>query len=351
MRARTSSPWASAVQKQQHGACPARAYRGIAPSPSAKDHRLVVAGSVGQADDAHLVAGLGAPLRRATPPWRRPCRRSTPVFTARENSAQDCTRRLLSTCGVIVERMAGEEEADRLVFAPQPLRRQPRLDLRACTIGSGAAPRRRTIRSGRCVAASWARCARASTASIGREGAGAVRLELVERAGGGETFQHALVDRARIDAPGEVGEVGERALARAPRRSPSTACAADALERRKRIMDGVARRRRNRRRSDSPRAASTLMPRRSRLGAEFGELVGIAHVERHRRRQELDRIVRLHIGRLVGDAARKAPNAILLKPYSANFAQASKIVRRAPCRCRARPRRRRNGRAAPPSPP
>src|SRR5665811_975592 len=38
-----------------------------------------------------------------------------------------------------------------------------------------------------------------------------------------------------------------------------------------------------------------------RLGAEFGELVGIAHVERHRRRQELDREIRLHIGGLVGD--------------------------------------------------
>ena len=37
------------------------------------------------------------------------------------------------------------------------------------------------------------------------------------------------------------------------------------------------------------------------LGAEFGELVGVAHVERHRRRQELDRIIRLHIGGLVGD--------------------------------------------------
>ena len=37
------------------------------------------------------------------------------------------------------------------------------------------------------------------------------------------------------------------------------------------------------------------------LGAEFGELVGIAHVERHRRRQELDRVIRLHVGGLIGD--------------------------------------------------
>ena len=38
-----------------------------------------------------------------------------------------------------------------------------------------------------------------------------------------------------------------------------------------------------------------------RLGAELRELVGIAHVEGHRRREELDRIVRLHIGGLIGD--------------------------------------------------
>ena len=37
------------------------------------------------------------------------------------------------------------------------------------------------------------------------------------------------------------------------------------------------------------------------LGAELVELVGIAHVERHRRGQELDRIIRLQIGGLVGD--------------------------------------------------
>ena len=37
------------------------------------------------------------------------------------------------------------------------------------------------------------------------------------------------------------------------------------------------------------------------LGAEFRQLVGIAHVERHRRGQELDRIIRLHIGGLIGD--------------------------------------------------
>ena len=42
--------------------------------------------------------------------------------------------------GVIVERMPGEKKADRVEFALQTLRRQPRL-YRGKTIGSGAAGR------------------------------------------------------------------------------------------------------------------------------------------------------------------------------------------------------------------
>ena len=57
------------------------------------------------------------------------------------------------------------------------------------------------------------------------EGAGAVALERIEGAGRDQAFQHALVDRARIDAGGEVGEIGERPARRAPRRWTSTACA------------------------------------------------------------------------------------------------------------------------------
>jgi hypothetical protein len=48
----------------------------------------------------------------------------------------------------------------------------------------------------------------------------AIWFELVERAGRRETFQHALVDRARIDAAGEIAEIGERPVA-SPRNSDS----------------------------------------------------------------------------------------------------------------------------------
>ena len=42
-------------------------------------------------------------------------------------------------------------------------------------------------------------------------------FERVEGAGGGKAFQHALVDGARIDAAGEIGQIGERLGRRAPR--------------------------------------------------------------------------------------------------------------------------------------
>ena len=75
---------------------------------------------------------------------------------------------------------------------------------------------------------------------------------------------------------------------------------ADALERRERVMDRVAldleghARAIDRRRLD-------LDAEPLGLGAEFGELVGVAHVERHRRRHELDRMIGLQIRGLVGD--------------------------------------------------
>ena len=131
------------------------------------------------------------------------------------------------------------------------------------------------------------------------EDARAVRLEFVEGAGLRQTFQHALVDGARIDAVGEVGEIGE--LARFARRDDRFhRLPADAFERGERVDDGVAvHLERHVRAVDRGRLDLDAEP--LGLGAEFGELVGIAHVERHRRGQELDRIIRLHIGGLVGD--------------------------------------------------
>ena len=132
-----------------------------------------------------------------------------------------------------------------------------------------------------------------------REHAGAARLQAVERAGGGEAFQHAFVDGARIDAAGEVGNVLER-LVVARGENAVDRLAADAAQRRERIVNGAA--------LDVELDAGAVDRRRLDLdaeplglGAEFGELVGVAHVERHRGGEELDRIIRLHVGGLIGD--------------------------------------------------
>ena len=109
-----------------------------------------------------------------------------------------------------LERMAGEEEADRVEFAPQPVGRRP---------GGGAHFERRARRSRRTERSarppSPRRCgwrapepARSRRRRRARSGS-----SLVEGAGGGEAFQRLLVDRARIDAPRHIAQRGERALA------------------------------------------------------------------------------------------------------------------------------------------
>ena len=129
-------------------------------------------------------------------------------------------------------------------------------------------------------------------------GAGTVRLQRVERARGGEAFQHALVDAARIDAAGKIGEVGEGTF-RARLNDALDSLAADAAQRRQRVVDGVAldlefdARAIDRRRLD-------LDAEPFGLGAKFGELVGVADLERHRSGEKLDRIIRLHVGGLIG---------------------------------------------------
>ena len=46
--------------------------------------------------------------------------------------------------------------------------------------------------------------------------------------------------------------------------------------------------------------ASTLMPSRCASERNSDELVGVVEIERHRRRDELDRVMRLHVGGVVG---------------------------------------------------
>ena len=133
--------------------------------------------------------------------------------------------------------MAGEEEADGVELLLQPLGRQPGLDIAERKRRRAAPP----PNSSDCPTAtsSCVRCAVASIGVDGREHARAIAFERIEGAGGGEALQHALVDRARIDAAGEIGQIGERPLA-ARLDDRLDRLAADALERRERVVDGVA---------------------------------------------------------------------------------------------------------------
>ena len=135
-------------EEQQHRRARLEQVAVLLQALPANSDRLVMPGRIGQAEDAHLVAGLGAPLRarhhgrgdaaRARAGLHRAAR--TPPTTAPSASCS-------SRC-VIVERMAGQEEADRVVFALQPVGRQPRLDRRERD-ASRDARARRTCRSAR----------------------------------------------------------------------------------------------------------------------------------------------------------------------------------------------------------
>ena len=103
--------------------------------------------------------------------------------------------------------MAGEEEADRLELARQPVGRHQGLAGRS-SIGGGRA---------RCAAEEVVLACRSRPRSDGcrrridaidiGERRGAVDAELIEGAGRGEGLERALVDEARIDARGEIRHV------------------------------------------------------------------------------------------------------------------------------------------------
>ena len=79
--------------------------------------------------------------------------------------------------------------------------------------------------------------------------AGAVGLQLVERAGGDQALERPLVDDPRIDALAEIGEVAERPVA--PRLDQMLdRLGPDALDRGERVEDAALARRRTRRPSD-----------------------------------------------------------------------------------------------------
>ena len=161
---------------------------------------------IGQADDAHLAAGARPALDARHDSCRDATRRRACFHSARE-FCPGLHAQFLKHCGIVVERMPGQEKADRLVLPPQAFRRQPGLDLR-----------QRNLLAGRTAAKQLALADRSRIMSALRAGkhridrgkhTGAVFLECIESTSRRETFQHPLINRARINARRKVGEIGE----------------------------------------------------------------------------------------------------------------------------------------------
>ena len=213
--------------------------------PLGEQHRLVMAGRVGEPDDPHLAAGAGAPLGA-----RHHRARDAACVRAGAHGAGELGPGLhphaLERRGVVVERMPGEEEADGIELLLQPLGRQPRLDIAERQRRAARTPAEQLGLPDRRVVELALR--RRHDSIDGREHARAIAVQRIEGAGGGEAFQHALVDRTRIDAAREIGKIGERLFA-ARLDDRLDRLPADALEGRQRVVDGVARRPRRRRRS------------------------------------------------------------------------------------------------------
>ncbi len=195
--------------------------------------------------------------------------------------------------------MAGEEEANGVQLARQPIGRHPRF-------GSAKLDRRRRPRrAGEEVVLAAALVFQRPGAGghdaidIG-EGGCPVDAELIERAGGGERLQRALVDQTRVYGAGERRNVAEGPALGSLGTDMIDCLTPDITQRGKRIADGAVAREEaclrevHRWRLDAnPHAPGFL--------GEAVELVGVADVERHGGRQELDRVVGLEIRGLIGD--------------------------------------------------
>ncbi len=200
-----------------------------------KQHRLEMAGRVGQAQNAHLIAGLGAALL-ARHHGRGNLAGGGAGFHRLAEIRPALHPQPLERGGVVVERMAGQKEADRVIFAAQPLGRQPRLDLRqhdARRVGHATEHIALTKLLGLVVALAG------GDDRLGTgEHRGAVAVDLVKSAGRRQTFDQALIDGTRIDLGGEVSERAELA-ALPPCHDLLDRVVADTLQSGERVEDGV----------------------------------------------------------------------------------------------------------------
>ena len=162
MRARTSSPCSSA-DRVSSTALPGSSRSRNCCSPSEN----ITASKCPEGSESPMMPILlpvrvRRSVRATTVPATRPALRAGTDRTG--ELGPGLHPHALERGGVVVERMAGEEEADGVEFLLQPLGRRPRA--RYSASGSAHAPpaRRRTIRSCPALGASCARCATPSMA-------------------------------------------------------------------------------------------------------------------------------------------------------------------------------------------
>src|SRR5262245_1386674 len=204
--------------------------------PFRENDRFKMSARVRKADDAHLAACARAALDARNDGCRNATSRCAGLYRACELRPR-LHAHLLQHRGIVVEGVAGQEEADGFILAAQALRRQPGFDLRQhdrlahpATAKQLALPDRRRV-----VCALRAR----QQGIDGSEYARAIFLEGFERACSRKAFEDTFVHGARINASREIREVDEGAiLARHDNRLDRLP--SDALERGKGVDDRIA---------------------------------------------------------------------------------------------------------------
>ena len=143
------------------------------------------------------------------------------------------------------ERMAGEEEADSLELAPQPLGFRPR---RSASLRAAPARPRRTARSARPPSPSRRGWRSPASARSPAKAAARFGLEAVEGASGSQALERLLVEGAGIEPRRHLAERNKGALPRA-RDQRLRLRFADPFDGAQRIMDRRRRRLRRARRN------------------------------------------------------------------------------------------------------
>src|SRR5262249_49940092 len=150
--------------------------------PLREQHRLVLPGRIGEPDDAHLAAGARAPLGARHHRAGDTARARTGAHRARE-LGPGLYPHALEGGGIVVERVAGETEADRGERALQPLRRQPWFDRRQAERIAGGRTAERELQRAAFGRLELALRRRQDRIDRGKD-ARAITLERIERAGG-----------------------------------------------------------------------------------------------------------------------------------------------------------------------